>query len=166
MTGDPDKEYRTDKPPPTRKVRERSKGDTTCPSTSQNPSHQHPSWLRDVYATRKDPELEWLAKHHPETNPITIKPETVSRRAEQSSWVPLPYCSPPGCPFPIKFLALSAHVSPQTIHFLVLVNSPVSGPGWDLPSCNTSVYLDSWKKTEYRTWYCKPSKIHGEWNRI
>ena len=33
------------------------------------------------------------------------------------SWVSLPYCSPPGCPFPIKSLALSADVSPQTIHF-------------------------------------------------
>ena len=29
----------------------------------------------------------------------------------------LPYCSPPGCPFPIKSFRLSAHVSPQTIHF-------------------------------------------------
>ena len=40
-----------------------------------------------------------------------------SHVAEQFSWVPLPYCSPPGCPFPIKSLALSAHVSPHTVHF-------------------------------------------------
>ena len=33
-----------------------------------------------------------------ETNLITIKPETVSHVAEQSSWVPLPYCAPPGTP--------------------------------------------------------------------
>ena len=52
------------------------------------------------------------------------------------SWVSLPYCSPPGCPFPIKSLALSAHVSPRTIHFRVLDKSPVSGPGRGLPSCN------------------------------
>ena len=52
------------------------------------------------------------------------------------SWVPLPYCSPPGCPFPIKSLALSAHVSPRTIHFRVLDKSPVSGPGRGPPSCN------------------------------
>ena len=51
-------------------------------------------------------------------------------------WVPLPYCFPPGCPFPIKSLALSAHVSPRTIHFRVLDKSPVSGPGRGLPSCN------------------------------
>ena len=40
------------------------------------------------------------------------------------------------CPFPIKSLALSAHVSPQTIHFRVLDKSPVSGPGRGPPSCN------------------------------
>ena len=56
--------------------------------------------------------------------------------AEQFSWVPLPYCSPPGCPFPIKSLALSAHVSPRTIHFRVLDKSPVSGPGRGPSSCN------------------------------
>ena len=138
MTGDPDKEYGTNKPPPTRRVRERSKGDNACPSTSQNSSCQHPSWLSDACATRKDPELEWLAKDHPETNPITIKPETVSHAAEQFSWVPLPYCSPPGCPFPIKSLALSAHESPQTIHVRVLDKSPVSGPGRGPRSCNRS----------------------------
>ena len=87
-------------------------------------------------ATRKDSELEWLAKDHPETNPITIKPETASHAADQFSWVPLPYCSPPGHHFPIKSLALSALVSPQTVHFQVLDKSPVSGPGRGPPSCN------------------------------
>ena len=47
-----------------------------------------------------------------------------------------PYCSPPGCPFPIKSLALSAHVSPQTIHFWLLDKSPISGPGSGPFSCN------------------------------
>ena len=83
-------------------------------------------------------ELEWLVKDHLETNPITIKPETASHVAEQFSWVPLPYCSPPGCPFPTKSLALSAHVSPWTIHFQVLDKSPVLGPGRGPPSCNSS----------------------------
>ena len=49
--------------------------------------------------------------------------------AELFSWVPLPYCSPPGCPFPVKSLALSALVSPQTSHFRVLDKSPVLGSG-------------------------------------
>jgi len=126
MTGDPGKEYRTKKPPPTGRVWERSKGDTACPSTSQNPSRWQPSWLSDACPTRKDSELEWLAKDHPETNPITIKPETVSHVAEQFSWVPLPYCSPPGCPFPVKSLALSACVSLDN-SFLSVRQEPTPG---------------------------------------
>ena len=137
MTGDPGKEYETNKPPPTRRVGERSKGDTACLPTSQNPSHQHPSWLSNECTTRKDSELGWLAKDNPETNPITIKPKTVSHMAEKFSWVPLPYCSLPGCPFPVKSLALSAYASPWTIHFRLLDKSPVSDPGRGPPSCNT-----------------------------
>ena len=83
-------------------------------------------------------ELEWLAKDNPETNPITIKPETSSHAAELFSWVLLPYCSPPWCPFPIKSLALSADVSPWTIHFWVLDKSPLSGPGSGPPSCSST----------------------------
>ena len=87
----------------------------------QGMHHQAGLWVR------------WLAKDNPETNPITIKPETASHVAEQFSWVPLPSCSPPGCPFPRKSLALSAYVSPQTIHFQVLDKSPVSGLGRESP---------------------------------
>ena len=60
----------------------------------------------------------------------------MSQAAEQCSWVPLPSCSPHRCPFPTKSLALSAHVSPPTIHFQVLDKSPVLGPGRGPPSCN------------------------------
>ena len=137
-TWGPGKEHGTNKPLPTGRVQERSKGDTTCPTTSQNPSLWHPSWLNKACTTRKDSESEWLAKDNLETNPITIKPKTVSHVGEKFSWVPLPYCSPPGCPFPIKSLALSAHVPPRTIHFWVLDKSPVSGPGRGPSSCNTS----------------------------
>ena len=105
-------------------------------ATSQNPSLWHPSWVNKACTTRKDSESKWLSKDNPETNPITIKPQTASHVAEQFSWVPLPYCSPPGCPFPKNSLALSAHVSLQTIHFRVLDKSPVSGPGRGPPSCN------------------------------
>ena len=134
-TKGPGKEQGTNKPQPTRRVRERSRGDTTCLTTSQNPLW-HPSWLNKACTTRKDFELEWLAKDNLETNPITIKPETASHVTEQFSWVPLPSCSPPGHPLPIKSLALSAHVSPWTIHFRVLDKSPVLGPGRGPPSCN------------------------------
>ena len=81
-------------------------------------------------------ETQWLAKDNPETNPITVKPETASQVSELFSWVPLPSCSPPRCSFPIKFLALSTHVSPWTIHFWRLDKSPVLGPGRGPPSCN------------------------------
>ena len=112
--------------------------------------------------TTKDSESEWLAKGNPETNPITIKPETVSQAAELFSWVPLPSCSPPGCPFPIKSLALSAHMSPQTIHFQVLDKSPVSGPERDPPSCNT---LATWcEELTYlkRPWCWERLRAEGE----
>ena len=138
MTGGPGKEQGTNKPPANRRVQERSKGDTTCLTTSQNPSLWVPSGLNKACTTRNDSESEWLAKDNPETNLITIKPETVSHMVELFSWVPLRYCSPPGCPFPIKSLALSAHVSPQTIHFWVLDKSPVLCPGRGPPSCNSN----------------------------
>ena len=117
MTRGPGKEQETNKLPPIRRVQERLKGDATCLTTSHNSSGWHPSWLNNVGATGKDSESECLAKDNSETNPITIKPKTVNHMAEQFSWVPLPYCFPPGRPFPLKFLALSAHVSPWTIHF-------------------------------------------------
>ena len=72
MTGG--KEHRTNKAPQIIRVQKRSKWDTTCLTISQNP----PWWLSNACVTRKDSELEWLAKDNPETNPITIKPETES----------------------------------------------------------------------------------------
>ena len=56
-------------------------------------------------------------QRHPGNYPLTIKPETLSHVADLCSWVPLPSCPPPGHPFPIKSLALSARVPPKTIHF-------------------------------------------------
>ena len=158
-TGRPSKEQGTNKPPPTRRVRERSKGDITCLTTSQNPSLWHPSWLNKVCTTRKDPESEWLAKDNPETNPITIKPETASHVTELFSWVSLPYCSPPGCPFPIKSLALSAEMSPRTIHFQVLYKSPVSGPGRGPPSCNIYAQLNHFAVYMKLIQHCKSTVL-------
>jgi len=74
--------------------------------TSQNPSCCNPSWLKDVHATRKTLSQARKGPSNPETNLITTKPETVSHVAEPFSWVPLPYCSLPGHPLPIKSLAL------------------------------------------------------------
>ena len=137
-TGGPAKEHGTNKPPQIGRVWERSKGDTTCLTTSQNPSLWYPSWLNKVCTTRKDSESGWLAKDNPETNPITIRSETASHVAELFFWVSLPYSSSPSCPFPIKSLALSAYASPRTIHFRVLDKSAVSGPGRGPPSCSNT----------------------------
>ena len=127
--GSPGKELRTNKPPPTGNIWERSEEDRDDSPyvlpISQNPSCWNPSWLRDASITGKSPESEWLARGNPETNLITIKPKTASHEAEQSSWVPLPHCSPPGHPFPLKSLALSARVSPWTINLQVLDKSPL-----------------------------------------
>ena len=117
-----------------------------------DPSLWHLSWLNKECITGKDSESEWLAKDNLETNPITIKPKTVSHMAERFSWVTLPYCSPPACPFPIKSLALSAHVSPRTIHFRVLDKSPVSGPGRGPRSCNNMFILSALGEKILRRW--------------
>ena len=121
----------------------------------------HLGWTRKDLFTRKDSESEWLAKDNPETNPITMKPETASHVAEQFSWVSLPYCSPPGCPFPINSLALSAHVFPWTIHFRVLDKSPVLGPGRGPPSCNritkNGTQLSNWVHSH--TWAYLPRNM-------
>ena len=88
-----------------------------------------------IPSPRKEPESDqiWAKQDDwPETTwkltPITIKPETVNQEAEQSSCVPVG-CSSPGASFPTKSFALSACVSPWTIHFPVLDKSPLSGPG-------------------------------------
>ena len=68
-TEGPGKEHGTNKPPPTGRVRVRSKGDTTCLTTSQNPCW-HPYWLNKACTTRKDSESDdwlkttWKLIHH------------------------------------------------------------------------------------------------------
>ena len=140
-TGGSGKEHGTNKLTATGRIWETSKAERKHQSipTSQNPSRWNPSWLSNVGTSRKDPESEWLARDNPETNLITVKPETVSHTAEKVSWVPLPCCSLPRRPFPIKSLALSARVFPRTIHFQVLDNSPLSGPGRGPLSCNSLI---------------------------
>ena len=168
-TGGPGEEPGTNKAPPTGRVRERSHGDPTCPTTSQNPL-QPPSWLSDACTTRKDSESEWLVRDNQETQPITINPEAASHVAELSSWAPSPSCSPPGCPFPIKSSAFSAHVSPWTTHFWVLDKSPLLGlEGVPLPATRrrrkwqpTPVFLSGKSHGQrslagYSPWGCKES---------
>ena len=139
MKGGPSKEHGTNKPPLPRRVWERSKGDTIWLIISQKTPQWHPSWLSDVWATRKESWIGMMAKDNLETSPVTIKSKAVSHVAEQFSWVPLPYCPLPRCPFPIK--SLSACKSPQTIHFWVLDKIPLLDPGRDPTSCNMAIHF-------------------------
>ena len=147
MTGGPSEEHGANKPPPTRRIWERSKGDATCP-TSQNPSHWHPSWLHRACATKKDSESEWLTKESPETNPITIKPETVSHMQSSSpefltlllsAWPPL--SNKTSC-------FVSTCVSSDS-SFLSVRKGPILGPWKGVPPPATLWSLNYGQKFSY-----------------
>ena len=97
-TGGPGKEHGTSKPPPTGSVWERSKGDTTCLITSQNPSRWHPSWLSDACATRKDSnQNDWLKTTRKESHQNKTRdcepcgrPVLLGSLPSALHWVPLP----------------------------------------------------------------------------
>lgn len=127
-TGGPGKEQETNKPPPTGRVRERSKSDTTCPTTSQNPSHWHPSWLNKACATRKDPESEQLAEDNPETNYITIKPETASPKAVQSILASLTLLFSARAPLPDQVSCFVSRSVSSDNSFPSVTQEPTFGP--------------------------------------
>ena len=81
-----------------------------------------------------------IGHRQPASSPFTADPETVSHR-ESSAPGPLTLTPTPRAPrpFPVKPVALSAHVSPRTSHFPVLDKSPLSGSGRGPPSCNTAI---------------------------
>ena len=110
--GGPGRDQRTRKPPPAGVVWERSK--RRCQVSyhlselaEQCRSHQEGLWVR------------MIGQRKPGTKTMPIKPKTVSHVLGQFCWVPLPSCSPPLHPFPIKSLSLSARVSSWTIRFWV-----------------------------------------------
>ena len=139
-TGRPGKECRTNKLPPTGRIQERSEEERETPVhvSCQPPESFSLAFILAEWCNghQEGPRVQVIGQRQPKTNPITIKPETTSHMAEQSSWVPSPCYSLPWHPFPIKSLALSAHVSPQTVHFQVLDKSPLSSSGMGPPSCN------------------------------
>ena len=90
----------------------------------------------DACTTRKDSESYDRPKTNPETNPITVKPETMSHMAEKFSWVPSPYRSPPGGPFPIKSCCVSACVSSTHVHFRALTRAHFRAIEGGPPSCD------------------------------
>ena len=101
---------------------------------SKNPSCWNQFCLRDVCATRKDPESETIRNqsHHRKTQDCKPSGRAVplgSLTLLLSTWAPLSD----------KVSSLSARVSPQIIHFQVLDKSPLFGPGRSSLSCNSSV---------------------------
>ena len=82
-TGDPGKEWGTNKLPPMGRIQERSKREkrrqSICPVNLLESSSLE-SILAEWHLHHKEGhESEWWARHSLETNPITIKPETKSR---------------------------------------------------------------------------------------
>ena len=145
VTEGPIMEHRTNKPPSTRTVQERLKGDAMCPTTSQNSPHWSLSWLNNACSTMKDPESGWLARDNQEANLVVIKPETMDHLAEHFSWVSLPSCSLPRQPFPMKSLALSASLF--TLLFRELDKGPLWGPGRCPRSCNIFRIICIWTRS-------------------
>ena len=86
--------------------------------------------------TRRAPELEWLAKDNPETNPVTINPRLWATWQSSPPGFPYPPALCLGTPFPMNSLTLSECVPPWTIHFWMLGKSPLSDSRKDPPSCN------------------------------
>ena len=92
-TGGPVKKHRTNKQPPTGRIQERSKGErklqSICPTNLPGFF-----WLEAILAEwmqaspGRTPDSEGLARDNPGTNPITIKPKTVSHVLEPFSWFP------------------------------------------------------------------------------
>ena len=85
-TGGPGKKHGTNKPPPTGRVLESSKGDTTCPTTSQNPSLWHPSWLNNACTTRTDSESGWLVRDKMKGESHSIMSDSLWPHGLYSPW--------------------------------------------------------------------------------
>ena len=122
MSRSPRKEHGTNEPPPTGRVQETSKGDATCPSTSQNPSCWHPSWLGNAAPPgRPLSPNDWLqnagnSPHHYKTQDFELSGRATlgSLTLMLSAWAP----------FPSVFCFVSSCMSPRTVHFPVLNKSP------------------------------------------
>ena len=134
-TGGPSKEHKTNKLPPTGRIRKSSKGERKRQRivlpTSQNISCWNPLWLSNACATRKD-WVRMIGQRQPRNEFHYHKTQDGEPRGRALLLVPLPCCSLPRHPFPIRSLDLSACVSPWTIHFRVLDKSPPSCNKWRL----------------------------------
>ena len=97
----------------------------------------HLGWTRPAPPGRTLSQNDWL-KTTWKLIPSPWDPRLPATGQSGSPGLPYPPALRLGGPFQITSLALSACVSLWTIHFRVLDNSPVSGPGRGPRSCNTS----------------------------
>ena len=123
-TGYLSKEHGTNKPPATGKVQEKSDGDATSPTTSENPTL---SWATPAPPGRTQSQNDWPEK----TWKRIPSPESPSLRARSRAGLlsSLTCRSPALRPGPMKSVAFSARVSLWTVHLPMLDKSPLSGPG-------------------------------------
>ena len=151
-TGSPGKEGRANKLPPTTRIRERRE-ETTIHMNCHPPrtflAEMHP-WRSDVCTTRKDYESEWLTRDNAETNPISIKPETVSHVAvlPVSLTLLLFSCTYPGAPSQ-KVSSFVNTCVPLDNSFLSVRPEFNPGPWSESPSCNTSISCRSGNDTDF-----------------
>ena len=134
-TRSPGKEYGTHMPPPTRKIWERLE-ETPCVLLPPRIllAGILLGWAMHVPLDRTLSQINWPKI----TQKLTLSPSSPRLWAIWKSsppGSPHPH-SPPGHPFTIKSLALSARVPPPTICFWVLDKSPLWGPGRGSPSWN------------------------------
>ena len=161
MTGDTGKKHGTSKSIPNwrnlEKVRRRH------PISYRFPE---PSLLESMLAERcvhhqEGPWVRMITHGQPGNESPHRKPRTASRVQSLPPGAPPPAALPRG-PFPVTSPALSARVSSDN-SFLVLDESPLSGPGRGPPSCNTfsllfTVSHKPWRSERYFTsfrWYNK-----------
>ena len=145
-TRGPGNEHGTNKPPPTRRAWERSKGDTPYWPPRILFTGIHLGWAMSVPPGRTLGPNDWsetsqkLAHHQKSRDP-----EPHGRAVLLGSFVLLLSTRHP---FPMKSLALSAHMSPRTIHFWVSDKSPLLGPRSGPPFSNN--YLIKSVNSEYK----------------
>ena len=144
-----------------RKNLRKVKGDATCPTTSQNPSHWNPSWLSDMRAPRKDPESEWSARDNQETNPITVKPETVSHVAEQFSWFLYPAALHLGVPLPNEVSCFACTCVSSDNSFPSVRQEPPFGPWKGSPFLQQFHWWNSFFLKGRPFMLQEPLKIHS-----
>ena len=139
FTTGPGKEHGTNKPPPARRVWERSKGDTVLPPPRILLAGIYLGWAM-LAPPGRTLESGWLARDNSETNPITIKWRL--RTMWQSSSPGFPYSAAlcPGATSQWSLLLFSSRVSSDS-SFPGVREEPTLGHCKGPPSCKKKSFL-------------------------